>query len=178
MIVDNFHSAATGGQDLLSSRATQNPIRKAVEGIGVKRVRQIDHTYDVGRVREVLCKAPTTKETGPKIIIAASECMLNKQRRENRRGVLLWLTASGFCAPGLVLMKTCAPAITPAFACSAARPRLSDHWTLRRATTPWPPSAIIALAVAIAAKWRKQPFSAPLFTAPTWCRIQARLRRR
>ncbi len=88
VIVDNYYSAATGGQDLLSSRtktpgrATRNPIRRAVEGVGAKWVRQIDHTYDVGQMRDVLREALTTKETGPKIIIAASECMLNKQRRE------------------------------------------------------------------------------------------------
>ncbi len=88
VIVDNFYSAATGGQDLLSSRAdnsaraTQNPIKRAVQGVGAKWVRQIDHTYDVGAMRDVLRDALTTTETGPKVIIAASECMLNKQRRE------------------------------------------------------------------------------------------------
>ena len=88
VIVDNFYSSATGGQDLLSSRAdnqnrnTQNPIRKAVEGVGAKWIRQIDRTYDVSAMRNALQEALTTKETGPKIIIAASECMLNKERRE------------------------------------------------------------------------------------------------
>ncbi|MDF1717963.1 MAG: indolepyruvate ferredoxin oxidoreductase subunit alpha, partial [Antarcticimicrobium sp.] len=53
VIVDNYYSAATGGQDVLSSRAdnptkaTQNSISDAVKGIGVKWVRQIDRTYDV-----------------------------------------------------------------------------------------------------------------------------------
>jgi indolepyruvate ferredoxin oxidoreductase alpha subunit len=88
VIVDNYYSAATGGQDLLSSRAdnairsTKHPIKKAVEGMGVKWVRQIDHTYDVGKMEMTLTEALTTKETGPKIIIASSECMLNRQRRE------------------------------------------------------------------------------------------------
>ncbi len=88
VIVDNFYSSATGGQDVLSSRAknehrnTQNPIKKAVEGVGAKWVRQIDHTYDVGALRDTLREALTTDETGPKIIIASSECMLNRQRRE------------------------------------------------------------------------------------------------
>ncbi|MEM6663560.1 MAG: thiamine pyrophosphate-dependent enzyme, partial [Pseudomonadota bacterium] len=88
VIVDNYYSAATGGQDLLSSRAdnktksTQHPIKKAVEGMGVKWVRQIDRTYDVGRVQNTLKEALTTEETGPKVIIASSECMLNRQRRE------------------------------------------------------------------------------------------------
>lgn len=88
VIVDNHYSAATGGQDILSSRAenpsksTRHPIKKAVEGMGVKWVRQIDRTYDVGQMQATLRDALTTPETGPKVIIASSECMLNKQRRE------------------------------------------------------------------------------------------------
>ena len=46
-----------------------------------KWVRQIDRTYDVARMRDTLREALTTKEAGPKIIVASSECMLNKQRR-------------------------------------------------------------------------------------------------
>ncbi|MBB6262046.1 indolepyruvate ferredoxin oxidoreductase alpha subunit [Paenochrobactrum gallinarii] len=88
VIVDNYYSAATGGQDILSSRAenrtkaTGHPITEAVKGIGVKWVRQIDRTYDVPKMRDTLREALTTEETGPKVIIASSECMLNKQRRE------------------------------------------------------------------------------------------------
>jgi len=88
VIVDNFYSAATGGQDVMSSRAdnatksTQNPIAKALQGVGVTWVRQIDRTYDVGKVRAVLLDALTTDTPGPKVIVASSECMLNKQRRE------------------------------------------------------------------------------------------------
>lgn len=88
VIVDNYYSAATGGQDILSSRAenktksTKHPIKRAVEGMGVKWVRQIDRTYDVGRMQATLHEALTTPEKGPKVIIASSECMLNRQRRE------------------------------------------------------------------------------------------------
>ena len=88
LIVDNGYSAATGGQDILSSRAdnrvrsTRNPIEKAVRGIGVDWVRSINRTYDLRKMRDALKEALTTKETGPKVIIAQSECMLNKQRRE------------------------------------------------------------------------------------------------
>ena len=87
VVVDNFYSSATGGQDVLSSRAdnperaTQNPITKAVEGVGVQWVRQIDRTYDVGKMRDTLKEALTTNTPGPKVIVASSECMLNKQRR-------------------------------------------------------------------------------------------------
>ncbi|CDZ32290.1 Indolepyruvate ferredoxin oxidoreductase, alpha subunit [Neorhizobium galegae bv. officinalis] len=87
LVVDNFYSAATGGQDILSSRAinpnrkTNNSIVNAVKGIGATWVRQIDRTYDVAKMRDTLKEALTTKEKGPKIIVASSECMLNKQRR-------------------------------------------------------------------------------------------------
>ena len=88
MIVDNFYSSATGGQDVLSSRAetpgrsTNHPIVGAVKGIGATWVRQIDRTYDVAKMRDTLKEALTSKEEGPKIIVASSECMLNRQRRE------------------------------------------------------------------------------------------------
>lgn len=87
LVVDNFYSAATGGQDILSSRAlnprrkTNNSIVKAVKGIGATWVRQIDRTYDVAKMRDTLKEALTSTEKGPKIIVASSECMLNKQRR-------------------------------------------------------------------------------------------------
>ena len=87
MVVDNFYSAATGGQDIMSSRAenaersTNNSIVNAVKGIGVKWVRHLDRTYDVARMRDFLRDALTSKEVGPKVIVASSECMLNKQRR-------------------------------------------------------------------------------------------------
>jgi indolepyruvate ferredoxin oxidoreductase alpha subunit len=50
--------------------------------MGVKWVRQHDRTYDVGGLQATLKEALTTPEKGPKVIIASSECMLNKQRRE------------------------------------------------------------------------------------------------
>jgi indolepyruvate ferredoxin oxidoreductase, alpha subunit len=88
VVVDNYYSAATGGQAVMSSRATngskatQHPISEAVKGVGVKWVRQIDRTYDVPRLRETLREALTTTEPGPKVIVASSECMLNRERRE------------------------------------------------------------------------------------------------
>jgi indolepyruvate ferredoxin oxidoreductase alpha subunit len=88
VVVDNYYSAATGGQDVMSSRAenatkaTKNPISKAVKGIGIDWVREITNTYDVGHVRDVLREALTTDAPGPKVIVASSECMLNRQRRE------------------------------------------------------------------------------------------------
>jgi indolepyruvate ferredoxin oxidoreductase alpha subunit len=87
LIVDNGYAAATGGQDVLSSRgdlenrSTKNPIENAVRGVGAKWVRTLTRTYDVEKMRATLREALTTKAEGPKIIIAQSECMLNKQRR-------------------------------------------------------------------------------------------------
>jgi len=87
IVVDNSYTAATGGQDILSSHAS-NPIRTtnmsiadAVRGVGVKWVRTITRTYDVAAMRDTLREALTTKEKGPKVIVAQSECELNKQRR-------------------------------------------------------------------------------------------------
>jgi indolepyruvate ferredoxin oxidoreductase, alpha subunit len=87
VIVDNSYTAATGGQDILSSRAG-NPIRttklsiaEAVRGVGVKWIKTITRTYDVAAVRDTFKEALTTKEKGPKVIVAQSECALNEQRR-------------------------------------------------------------------------------------------------
>ena len=88
IVVDNYYASATGGQDVLSSRAdnrsrsTKHPITKAIEGVGATWVRQIDRTYDVAKMRDTLKEALASKEPGPKIIVASSECMLNRQRRE------------------------------------------------------------------------------------------------
>ncbi|WP_054309374.1 indolepyruvate ferredoxin oxidoreductase subunit alpha [Mesorhizobium sp. 1M-11] len=88
VVVDNYYSAATGGQDILSSRAsnrtksTKHPITDAIKGMGVNWVRHIERTYDVGTMRDALKEALTTEEKGPKVIVASSECMLNRQRRE------------------------------------------------------------------------------------------------
>ena len=88
VVVDNNYTSATGGQDILSSRAvnatrsTGHEIERAVRGVGVEWVRTIKHTYDVAGMREALREALTTKDKGPKVLIAQSECMLNRQRRE------------------------------------------------------------------------------------------------
>ena len=87
VIVDNAYSAATGGQDLLSStaenkiRSTRHPIENAVRGIGVKWVKTVPNTYRVSEMRKIMKDALTGNAKGPKVIIAQSECTLNKQRR-------------------------------------------------------------------------------------------------
>jgi indolepyruvate ferredoxin oxidoreductase, alpha subunit len=88
IIVDNNYTSATGGQDIPSSNA-QNPTRstgheieRAVRGVGVEWVRTIRRTYDLKAMTATLREALTTTERGPKVLIAQSECMLNRQRRE------------------------------------------------------------------------------------------------
>ncbi|WP_418119573.1 thiamine pyrophosphate-dependent enzyme [Variovorax sp. 350MFTsu5.1] len=88
IVVDNNYTSATGGQDILSSKAvnktrsTGHEIESAVRGVGVKWVKTMRRTYDIAGMRDALKEALTTKEKGPKVLIAQSECMLNKQRRE------------------------------------------------------------------------------------------------
>ncbi len=87
IIVDNGYSAATGGQDILSSRArppgrkTNNPIEKAVRGIGIGWAQTMTRTYDVAGMRDAIRTALTSAEKGPKVLVAQSECQLNRQRR-------------------------------------------------------------------------------------------------
>ena len=88
IVVDNNYTSATGGQDIPSStalnatRSTGHEIERAVRGVGVKWVKMVRHTYDVSAMRDALREALTTPEKGPKVLIAQSECMLNRQRRE------------------------------------------------------------------------------------------------
>ncbi len=87
IIVDNGYSAATGGQDILSSRAkpphrkTNNPIEKAVRGVGIGWAKTLTRTYDVAGMRDAIRDALVAPEKGPKVIVAQSECQLNRQRR-------------------------------------------------------------------------------------------------
>jgi indolepyruvate ferredoxin oxidoreductase alpha subunit len=88
LIVDNGYSAATGGQDIPSSaalnpiRGTRHSISDAVRGVGVQWVKTITRTYNVAQMRNTLREALTSKEKGPKVIVAQSECALNRERRE------------------------------------------------------------------------------------------------
>ena len=86
VIVDNGYSAATGGQDIPSSRDANerrqgnNTIIDAVKGVGVKWVRHT-RTYDMTGTLKVLREALRTDFRGPKVIVAEGECQLNRQRR-------------------------------------------------------------------------------------------------
>ncbi len=86
IIIDNGYSAATGGQDIPSSRAPNvhrqgnNSIVEAVRGVGVKWVKRT-HTYDMQGTLKLLREALGTAIRGPKVIVADGECQLNRQRR-------------------------------------------------------------------------------------------------
>ena len=88
IVVDNSYTAATGGQDILSStahndtRVTNQAIENAARGVGAQWVKVVTRTYDLRTMMATLREALTTKEKGPKVLIAQSECMLNLQRRE------------------------------------------------------------------------------------------------
>jgi indolepyruvate ferredoxin oxidoreductase alpha subunit len=86
VIIDNGYSAATGGQDIPSSRAPNshrqgnNSIVDAVKGVGVRWVRRT-HTYDMRGTLKLLREALSTNYRGPKVLVAQGECQLNRQRR-------------------------------------------------------------------------------------------------
>ena len=87
VVVDNAYAAATGGQDVPSSRpgnpirSTQHSIEKAVRGVGVEWATTVTDTYDVAGLRDTFVEALTSEQDGPKVIVAQSECQLNRQRR-------------------------------------------------------------------------------------------------
>ena len=86
VIVDNGYSAATGGQNIpstrgeIKSRDGRHPIETAVRGVGVDWVRTV-RTYDMRGTMAALREALTTSFAGPKVIVAEGECQLTRQRR-------------------------------------------------------------------------------------------------
>jgi len=86
VVVDNGYSAATGGQWIPSSEAEARnrqykiPIMNAVKGVGVRWIRKV-RTYNIRQSLDTLREAMTTRQRGPKVIVAEGECQLNRQRR-------------------------------------------------------------------------------------------------
>jgi hypothetical protein len=131
VIVDNGYSAATGGQDILSSRApprerdANQSIMKAVTGIGVKWVKRV-HTYDMRETLAVLREALTTQYTGANArSTVGAVCGRSLKKRSP--------TASVWCASALASMLPCAPAITHAYAYPGAHPLPSKKIPIRYA---------------------------------------------
>ncbi len=88
VIMQNGYASATGQQWLPSSGkftpAAERgmDIERHLSGMGVTWLKTV-HTYSVSKVRAALKDALTTTEKGLKVIIAESECMLARKRREN-----------------------------------------------------------------------------------------------
>jgi indolepyruvate ferredoxin oxidoreductase alpha subunit len=86
VIMNNGYTAATGTQNIPSSRPqpeekmTGMSIEQALQGVGVRWVRRVT-TYEVAKVARTLKEAMTTPFAGLKVIIAESECQLERQRR-------------------------------------------------------------------------------------------------
>ncbi len=90
IVVDNGYAAIGGGQETLSSPSAgkprdpaRSPIEDALRAIGVRWVWTMPDTYDVKRMRAALKEAFATPESGPKVIVARSECALAWHYRED-----------------------------------------------------------------------------------------------
>ena len=172
LVVDNFYSAATGGQDILSSRAdnprrlTKNSIVAAVRGIGATWVRQIDQHLRASpaNARHAERGPDLRPRKGPKIIVASSECMLNKQRRlrpliskaikDGKRVVRERFGVDEDVCTGdhaCMRLSGCPVAVGQGNRRSAAR------------RSRWRPSTRAASAAATAARSRRRPCSVPSF---------------
>jgi indolepyruvate ferredoxin oxidoreductase alpha subunit len=86
VIMENGYTSATGTQNIPSSphqaaeKMTGMSIERALKGVGVQWVRRVT-TYKVATVAKTLKEAMTTPFKGLKVIIADSECQLERQRR-------------------------------------------------------------------------------------------------
>jgi indolepyruvate ferredoxin oxidoreductase alpha subunit len=96
LIMKNGYTSATGTQEIIStpeeaikaaahdkteSLVGRNQlIERTLRGIGVKWLRSVD-SYDVSAMRRTLDEAFTTDFAGLKVIVAAGECQLERQRR-------------------------------------------------------------------------------------------------
>jgi indolepyruvate ferredoxin oxidoreductase alpha subunit len=86
VVMENGYTSATGTQNIPSSRhqtaekTTGMSIERALKGVGVEWVKRVT-TYEVAEVAKTLREAMTTPFPGLKVIIADSECQLERQRR-------------------------------------------------------------------------------------------------
>jgi len=86
VVMNNGYTSATGTQNIPSSphqpdeKMTGMSIEKALKGVGVGWIKRVT-TYKVAEVAATLKEAMTTPFEGLKVIIAESECQLERQRR-------------------------------------------------------------------------------------------------
>ncbi|WP_206076326.1 thiamine pyrophosphate-dependent enzyme [Marinitoga lauensis] len=90
IIMENGTTAMTGHQELPSIGKNFNgtteaiPIKKMLEGLGVKYIKEVD-TYQQSKLREYVLEAQ--KEKGLKVIIAKHPCMLKLTREQRKKGI-------------------------------------------------------------------------------------------
>ncbi len=127
LVIDNNYTAATGGQDILSSRAgnrtrsTWHPIEKAVRGVGVEWVKTIRRTYDVAGMRTAIREALTTQAAGPEGHRRAERMHAQPPAPRKAAGAgRPSPQASAMCASASAWTATPAPATIPASASAAA----------------------------------------------------------
>jgi indolepyruvate ferredoxin oxidoreductase alpha subunit len=86
VVMNNGYTSATGTQHIPSSphqpegKMTGMSIERALKGVGVGWIRRVT-TYKVAEVAATLKEAMTTPFQGLKVIVAESECQLERQRR-------------------------------------------------------------------------------------------------
>ncbi|MFN0306146.1 MAG: thiamine pyrophosphate-dependent enzyme [Burkholderiales bacterium] len=86
VIMNNGYTSATGAQNIPSSphepeaKMTGMSIEAALKGIGVNWIKRVT-TFHVGEMSKTLKDAMTSSYNGLKVVIAESECQLEKQRR-------------------------------------------------------------------------------------------------
>ncbi len=86
VIMNNGYTSATGTQHIPSSphqpetKMTGMSIENALKGLGVNWIKRVT-TYHVGEVSKTLKEAMASDYSGLKVVIAESECQLEKQRR-------------------------------------------------------------------------------------------------
>jgi indolepyruvate ferredoxin oxidoreductase alpha subunit len=86
VVMNNGYTSATGTQNIPSSphqpeeKMTGMSIEQALRGVGVGWVKRVT-TYKVAEVAATLKEAMTSSFKGLKVIIAESECQLERQRR-------------------------------------------------------------------------------------------------
>ena len=85
VIMKNGYSSATGTQELPSSPQHSDvkediSMERALQGIGVGWVRTVDN-YKVGEVAKTLKEAMASDYKGLKVVVAAGECQLERQRK-------------------------------------------------------------------------------------------------
>jgi indolepyruvate ferredoxin oxidoreductase, alpha subunit len=86
VIMNNGYTSATGAQAIPSSphepeaKMTGMSIEAALKGIGVNWIKRVT-TFHVGEMSKTLKDAMTSSYNGLKVVIAESECQLEKQRR-------------------------------------------------------------------------------------------------